>query len=226
MTLALLAQPVAAALPVGSQAPDFTTTGAVGGKRDVLRFALAELHRAAPAPVDVIPLPEGAPFGAVEIDAAGCTLCLSCVSVCPTSALRDDPERPALRFVEDSCVQCGLCRTTCPENVITLVPQIDFRASRAPTRVLKEEEPFCCIRCGKPFGVKSTINRVIAKLEGKHWMYSGSSQRIDIIKMCDDCRVAAVAEQGFDPYGANSQTIRTTDDYLREREAQRRRDSD
>jgi len=32
MTLALLAQPVAAALPVGSQAPDFTTTGAVGGK--------------------------------------------------------------------------------------------------------------------------------------------------------------------------------------------------
>jgi hypothetical protein len=44
--------------------------------------------------------------------------------------------------------------------------------------------------------------------------------------MCDDCRVAAVAEQGFDPYGANSQTIRTTDDYLREREAQRHRDSD
>ena len=101
-----------------------------------------------------------------------------------------------------------------------------FPRRQAPARILKEEEPFCCIRCGKPFGVKSTIDRVVAKLEGKHWVYSGSSQRIDIIKMCDDCRVAAVAEQGFDPYGANSQTIRTTDDYLREREAQRRRDSD
>jgi len=198
----------------------------VGGKKSVLRFALSELHRAAPEPVGVIALRKGAPFGAVEIDAGGCTLCLSCVSACPTSALRDDPERPMLRFVEDACVQCGLCEATCPEHVITLKPQLDFDAARAPARILKEEEPFCCIRCGKPFGVKSTINRVIAKLEGKHWMYSGSSQRIDIIKMCDDCRVAAVAEQGFDPYGANSQTIRTTDDYLREREAQRHRDSD
>lgn len=207
--------------PADAPTPRPASFRAVGGKRDVLRFALAELHRAAPAPVDVIPLPEGAPFGAVEIDAAGCTLCLSCVSVCPTSALRDDPERPALRFVEDSCVQCGLCRTTCPENVITLVPQIDFRASRAPTRVLKEEEPFCCIRCGKPFGVKSSIERVVAKLEGQHWMYSGSAQRLDAIKMCGDCRVGFVAEQGFESYGALGPTVRTTDDYLRDRDAKK-----
>jgi ferredoxin len=128
-----------------------------------------------------------------------------------------------LRFVEDACVQCGLCQATCPEHVITLKPQIDFNAARAPARIRKEEKPFCCIRCNKPFGVKSTIDRVVAKLEGKHWMYSGSSGRIDIIKMCDDCRVNAVAAQGFDPY-ANKSTVRTTDDYLREREAQRRGD--
>ena len=207
--------------PADAPAPRPASFRAVGGKRDVLRFALAELHRAAPAPVDVIPLPDGAPFGAVEIDAAGCTLCLSCVSACPTSALRDDPERPALRFVEDSCVQCGLCQATCPEKVITLVPQIDFRASRAPSRVLKEEEPFCCIRCGKPFGVKSSIERVVAKLEGQHWMYSGSAQRLDAIKMCGDCRVGFVAEQGFESYGAPGPSVRTTDDYLRERETKR-----
>jgi ferredoxin len=193
----------------------------LGRKRDVLHFALGELHRTAPAPVDIIALPEGAPFGAVEIDVGGCTLCLSCVSACPTGALRDDPERPMLRFVEDACVQCGLCQATCPEKVITLKPQIDFRAARAPARILKEEEPFCCIRCGKPFGVKSTIERVVSKLEGKHWMYTGSSRRLDVIKMCEDCRVAFVAEQGFDPYGMPKQPTRTTDDYLREREAQR-----
>ena len=191
-----------------------------GGKRSVLRFALSELHRVAPNPVGVISLPKGAPFGAVEIDAEGCTLCLSCVSACPTGALRDDPERPVLRFVEDACVQCGLCQATCPEDVIALKPQIDFDAARAPARILKQEEPFCCIRCSKPFGVKSTIDRVVAKLEGKHWMYS-DSRRIDVIKMCDDCRVAAAAEESFDPYGAQGATIRTTDDYLREREAQR-----
>jgi Fe-S-cluster-containing hydrogenase component 2 len=148
------------------------------------------------------------------------------VSACPTGALRDDPERPMLRFVEDACVQCGLCQATCPEHVITLKPQIDFDAARAPARILKEEEPFCCIRCGKPFGVKSTIDRVVAKLEGKHWMYTGSSRRLDVIKMCDDCRVAFVAEEAFDPYGTPSQTIRTTDDYLREREALKRGDRD
>jgi ferredoxin len=207
------------AIPPMPPAPRPASFRPLGEKRSVLRFALGELHRAAPDPVGVIALPKGAPLGAVEVDAGGCTLCLSCVSSCPTGALRADPDRPMLRFVEDACVQCGLCQATCPENVITLRPQIDFDAARAPARILKEEEPFCCIRCSKPFGVKSTIERVVAKLEGKHWMYKASSRRLDVIKMCDDCRVAAAAEESFDPYGTTKQPIRTTDDYLREREA-------
>ena len=213
------------AIPPLMPAPRPASFRPLGKKRDVLRFALSELHRSAPAPVDVIALPEGAPFGAVEIDAGNCTLCLSCVSACPTSALRDDPERPVLRFVEDACVQCGLCQATCPEKVITLLPRIDFGASRAPARILKEEEPFCCIRCGKPFGVKSSIERVVAKLEGSHWMYKASSERLDVIKMCEDCRVGFVAEQGFETYGA-APRVRTTDDYLREREKQAQRPPD
>ena len=210
------------AIPAMAPAPRPASFRPLGVKRGVLRFALSELHRAAPEQVGVVALPKGAPFGAVEIDAGGCTLCLSCVSACPTGALRDDPERPLLRFVEDACVQCGLCQATCPEHVITLKPQIDFDAARAPARILKEEEPFCCIRCGKPFGVKSTVDRVVAKLQGKHWMYTGSSRRLDVIKMCEDCRVAYVAEEGFDPYGTQSKTIRTTDDYLCERGPQQR----
>jgi ferredoxin len=213
------------AIPALLPAPRPASFRPVGKKRDVLRFALGELHRSAPAPVDIVALPEGAPFGAVEIDVDGCTLCLSCVSACPTSALRDDPERPMLRFVEDACVQCGLCRSTCPEKVIKLVPRIDFGASRKPVRILKEEEPFCCIRCSKPFGVKSSIERVVAKLEGKHWMYTGSPRRLDVIKMCEDCRVGFVAEQGFESYGA-APLARTTDDYLRERETQAQRPPD
>ena len=189
-----------------------------GGKRDVMRLALRELQRAAPAPVDVIGLPVGAPFGAVEINVDGCTLCLACVSACPTGALGDNAERPMLRFAEDACVQCGLCKATCPEKVITLRPQLDFRAATATARVLKEEEPFRCIRCNKPFGVKSTIERVAAKLDGKHWMFQDSAQRLDLIKMCEDCRVVAITEQEFDPYGEPARPkARTTEDYLRER---------
>ncbi len=178
----------------------------------------ANCTRAAPAPVDVVALPAGAPFGAVVIDTQGCTLCLACVSACPTGALSDNPEQPMLRFSEDACVQCGLCKATCPEKVITLAPQIDFRAATAAARMLKQEEPFRCIRCDKPFGVKSTIERVAAKLEGRHWMFKGQAARLDVLKMCENCRVAAVSEQDFDPYGAPRPNVRTTEDYLRERE--------
>ena len=190
----------------------------VGQKQEVLRLALRALHGAAPVPTDVVSLPTGAPLGALEIDVQGCTLCLACVTACPTGALNDSPEQPVLRFAEDACVQCGLCAATCPEKVLTLVPRIDFRAVNAPARVLKREEPFTCIKCGKPFGLKSTIERVSAKLAGQHWMYPGGSKRLDLIKMCDTCRIAAVAEDEFDPHGAPPRPrVRTTDDYLRER---------
>jgi len=177
----------------------------LGEKRSLMRLALRELHRASPAPVDWMALPEQAPFGAVEIDLHGCTLCLSCVSACPTGALGDDPERPMLRFTEAACVQCGLCKATCPENVITLRPRLDFRPEAAAARVLKEEEPFCCIRCDKPFGVKSTIERLTAKLQDGSWVYKGSSRRLEVIKMCDDCRVAFMCEENFDPHAVQEQ---------------------
>jgi ferredoxin len=207
------------ALPALDGAAKPATFSAVGGKRDIVRLALRELHAAAPAPVDIVPLPQGAPFGTVDVNVEGCTLCLSCVSACPTGALSDDPERPMLRFAEDACVQCGLCQATCPEKVISLVPRLDFRAATAPTRIIKQEEPAECIRCGKPFGTKSSVERVTAKLEGRHWMYKDSKKRLDVIKMCADCRVAAMAEENFDPFGvAKRPALRTTDDYLRERE--------
>jgi hypothetical protein len=67
--------------------------------------------------------------------------------------------------------------------------------------------------------VKSAIERVTAKLEGKHWMFQNAAARLDVIKMCEDCRVIAITEQEFDPYGAPPKPKpRTTEDYLRERD--------
>ena len=63
------------------------TFSTIGGKRDVIRLALREMHAVAPHPVDVVALPAGAPFGTIEVKVEGCTLCLSCVSACPTGAL-------------------------------------------------------------------------------------------------------------------------------------------
>ena len=149
--------------------------------------------------------------------AARCA-CPAC-SACPTGALSDDPEKPMLRFAEDACVQCGLCQAICPEKVIALKPQIDFRAATASSRIIKQEEPYACVRCGKPFGVKSSVERVVAKLEGQHWMFKDAKKRVEVIKMCADCRVNAMAEENFDPFGGPARPpTRTTEDYLRERD--------
>src|SRR3546814_17213989 len=90
---------------------------------------------------------------------------------------------------------------TCPERVMTVVPQLDFQAWRAPRRVVKEEEPFHCIRCGTPFGTKSTVERIVAKLEGKHWMFAGeNARRLDVVRICDTCRVDAGLTERLAPY--------------------------
>ena len=194
----------------------------MGRKRQVMTPALAHLHAFAPKPRDVLPLPAGAPFGAITVDVAGCTLCLSCVGACPANALKDNPtEKPQLSFLEANCVQCGLCRATCPEKVITLEPRLSFLASARAYQVIKEEEPFNCIRCGKPFGTRSSIERIAEKLKA-HPMFAGEGA-LDRLKMCDNCRVVALAEEDTHPLaGAPRPMVRTTEDYLQEREQLRR----
>ena len=162
-------------------------------------LALRHLHEKAPAPVEMLPLAPGAPFGRVKVDTEGCTLCLACVSACPTSALLDDENRPWLGFREDACVQCGLCRVTCPEQVITLEPRLNFTGEAMSAVTLNEEEPFECIRCGKPFGVRKSIERIAEQLAGKHSMFQESGQ-IDRIKMCEDCRVTVQFESTDNPF--------------------------
>ncbi len=195
----------------------------MGNKRALMMLALGHLSKVAPAPVDMLPLPASAPFGSVTVDAEGCTLCLACVGSCPTGALSDNPDRPRLSFTETACVQCGLCKTTCPENVMTLDPRLNFTDdARAPV-VKNEDEPYECIRCGTPFGTKSSIERIVDQLAGKHAMFQDSSM-IDTIKMCEDCRVVAQLEVKNEALaGAPRPKIRTTEDYLREREEQRER---
>ena len=187
----------------------------VGDKRPLAKLAFAHLHANAPTPVAQIDLPQGAIFGTVALNVEGCTLCLACVAACPTGALSDDPEKPFLGFTEDACVQCGLCQQTCPEKVITLQPRLDFTNAAKERRELKSEEPFACIRCAKPFGVKSSIERILTKLGGKHWMYA-ENVTIDRIRMCADCRVIAQSESKLDPYaGPERPRVQTTEDFRR-----------
>jgi ferredoxin len=154
-------------------------------KRTTLSLALDHLFRYAPAPQEQIALPRGAPFGAVLVDTQACTLCMSCVGACPKSALLDTPGAPELRFIETNCVQCGLCETTCPEEAIKLQPRMSFAPGAKTAVVLNRTEPFCCIRCNKPFGTLKLIETMLQKL-GTH---SAFRDHPDRLRMCGDCRV-------------------------------------
>ena len=159
-------------------------------KRTTLDFALDHLARNAPQEVDVISLGAGAPFGAIQVNKAACTLCKACIGACPESALIDATETPALRFIERNCVQCGLCADTCPEGAISLVPRFLFGAGAKEAVTLNEAEPFNCLRCGKPFGTRQMVENMLGKL-GSHSMFAGGTRRL---QMCGDCRVVDMME--------------------------------
>jgi len=175
-------------LPSGSSRPAATFVTPVSDKRGTLRLALLHLHAHAPAAKRSVSLPAGAPFGEVRVNATACTLCMSCVSSCPTHALQDGRGLPQLNFREWSCVQCGLCVRTCPEDAITLNPRLLYDAeARERARVLHEEQPVCCVACGKPFATRSLLDKLNAKLAG-HWMFQSEEARRRL-QMCEDCRV-------------------------------------
>ena len=156
-------------------------------KRTSIEFAVEHLAKLAPAPVAEIALPAGAPYGEVRVDRDKCTMCMSCVGACPESALMDGADRPLLRFVERNCVQCGLCEATCPEDAITLAPRLLLGAPAREARVVNETQPFHCVRCGKPFGTRQMVEKMLGRLAG-HSMFTGP-EALRRLQMCGDCRV-------------------------------------
>jgi len=160
-------------------------------KRKVIHAALDHLYqtseRSGTNPRVMMSLPMEAPFGEVWLDETRCTLCMSCVWQCPGKALIAGGNQPQLKFVENDCVQCGLCARTCPEDAIEPSPRYLYdKLQRQTPRVLYQEQPFLCIMCGKAFASRSIIEKMTAKLQ-QHAMFQGDALRR--IQMCEDCRV-------------------------------------
>ena len=185
----------------------------IGTPRGYTRLAMRGLAASNKAKQTIIALPDGAPYGRVNIDTDNCTICLSCVGACPAGALQDSPDAPQLLFREDACLQCGICAATCPEKVITLEPQFNLTDSAMAAKLVVEDKPFSCTECGKPFGSTRSIEKVISKLSD-HSMFQQSA-RTDMLKMCEDCRVEAMFAQNDKTMDVGERRKpRTTDDYM------------
>jgi ferredoxin len=165
-------------------------------KRTTLAFAIEHLSAHAPLPQSVIPLSAGAPYGEIRVNLDTCTMCMACVGACPEAALADGIDTPQLRFIEANCVQCGLCEQACPEDAISLVPRLLVGKEAKAQRVLNEDQPFHCVRCGKEFGNQRMIHNMLGKLAG-HSMFAAPGA-LERMKMCADCRVIDMVEKGGD----------------------------
>ncbi|UCC55792.1 MAG: 4Fe-4S binding protein [Gammaproteobacteria bacterium] len=172
------------------------TFAALDEKRTVIRLAVEHLYTQAKVSRPLVALPAGAPFGEVQVDSNRCTLCMACVSQCPAHALEAGTESPQLVFIEANCVQCGLCCRTCPEDAIAASPRYLYDSQKRTTRrIVCEEEPFLCIRCGKAFATRQVIKKISSKMKD-HPMFQGAA--LERLKMCEDCRVKAMyAEEGM-----------------------------
>jgi len=157
-------------------------------KRATLEMCFDHLLKlAGTAPDAPLALPTGSPYGTVEIDGGKCTLCKSCVGACPSKALTEAPDALQLRFREASCVQCGLCVETCPEDALSLVSRLNLAPEAKQARLIHEDPPCECVRCGKPFGSTAAVNRIVEKLVGNPHFSSPEQRRR--LQMCGDCRV-------------------------------------
>jgi ferredoxin len=166
-------------------------------KRTTLRNAFNHLYSQAGSTRKSVDLPAAAPFGDIRVDKQACTLCMGCVAVCPTKALRDGADLPQLKFMEWDCVQCGLCEKACPEDAITRHARFVYdNDKRHQVRLLNEEQPLCCIVCGKAFATQSMLKVVSEKLDG-HWMFQTEDAKRRLY-MCEHCRVKDMMQSQAD----------------------------
>ena len=166
------------------------TFSGVEDKRRMIRLAVDFLQQDYSDQPAFQALPENALFGEVIVNRERCTLCMSCVSICPQGALVSGEGLPQLKFMEINCVQCGLCENACPESVISLNPRYLYNDELVrTTRLLHEDEVIACVHCGKPFIGAQMLASMFEKM-ADHPMYQGSQR--SLLQMCGDCRVIAL----------------------------------
>ncbi len=175
-------EPAAAALAAVTLDDPF---GVHGGPETILALAAAGTGPSV-GPIDH----EGSPVGVIEVDEAACTLCMSCVSICPTGALghHEAGGELALTFDAALCTACGQCVPGCPElrrGAIRLHTRVDPEALVAGRRTLYAAETLRCESCGNPIAPTAAMDRIGAMLGDEYGATLAYLKRF-----CVDCRGA------------------------------------
>ncbi|MBI3965702.1 MAG: 4Fe-4S binding protein [Chloroflexi bacterium] len=190
---AVWALPVeASAIPPADLLARDSGPGAAGATALLHLAATASAAAAPAAAAGVVPDVKLAhpqsPYGLVDIDAAGCTACEACTTVCPTGALAGGLEggNVVISFDAALCVACGQCLPRCPEaerNVLRLTRAVDVRRlSEGRVAIYRDATPHC-ESCGAAIAPGAMMAR-IAELLGDDYGPLAAT----IARYCSDCR--------------------------------------
>jgi ferredoxin len=129
-------------------------------------------------------------FGEILCDEEKCTQCIACVNECRTGALTADSENYSLKHTPALCVQCGICITVCPENALSAQNGLSLKDDFFKERIVAQAEPARCKGCGKIFGTRKSLEKVVAILSAKNMW----DKEDDLLSYCDSCRVVNLYE--------------------------------
>ncbi|EDM24546.1 4Fe-4S dicluster domain-containing protein [Caminibacter mediatlanticus] len=130
-------------------------------------------------------------YGYVKIDDKKCTLCMSCATVCNAGAFIAD-EKGALIFDATYCTDCGYCEVACPEKCIEVIyDNLVLNQDFYNKKVVAEDEPFCCIMCGKPFAPKKAIEKIALALNN---VFTDEVRKKSIY-YCEECKPKLILQE-------------------------------
>ncbi len=129
-------------------------------------------------------------FGEILCDEEKCTHCSACVGECRVEALVADANTFSLKHSPARCTQCGICVTICPENALTAQAGLSLQADFFTEKTVAQAEPLKCKGCGKVFGTRKSLEKVVAILTAKNMWDSQD----DLLSYCDTCRIVNLYE--------------------------------
>lgn len=135
-----------------------------------------------------VPQAEDPDFPVLDCNTDACTRCLACLNECTTEALQADRQNHSLTYLAGHCVGCGVCVSVCPENVLRLQTADKVDQHYLQRREMARAEPVLCKACGKEFGTRKSLDKVMQILASRE------SVNTDHFEYCADCRVIKLFE--------------------------------
>lgn len=124
-------------------------------------------------------------FGHAEVSGERCTLCNTCISMCPTFAITKASS--TLEFSHSKCINCRLCERACPEGAIKIRSFFNLKEFVGEGKErLAEEEMLECEGCGRRVISAPMLRETAKKLTEAG--VPGDSLQIKLLEYCTHCR--------------------------------------